>query len=99
VTAIAEAATRPILRGRLSGSALVVAGAAALLLGALLPWLVPSKITLSLIAQASFDMLLATSVGFLLLQNGRVSFGQAAFSGLGAYAFGALVAHQLVDPE
>ncbi len=74
-------------------------GAAALLAGWALPWLVPSRITLSLMAQALFDMLLATSVGFLILQNGRVSFGQAAFSGLGGYAFGALVAHHLAGAE
>jgi len=33
------------------------------------------------------------------LQNGRISFGQAAFSGLGGYAFGILVALGLVGPE
>ena len=99
MTALAEPAIRPAANGRLPGSALVAAGLAALLLGGSLPWLVTSKITLSLIAQASFDMLLATSAGFLVLQNGRVSFGQAAFSGLGGYTFGALVAHGLLDPE
>ena len=33
------------------------------------------------------------------MQNGRISFGQAAFSGLGGYAFGILVALGLVGPE
>jgi branched-chain amino acid transport system permease protein len=67
--------------------------------GAAMPWLMGSKLTLSLTTQAIFDSLLATSVGFLLLQNGRVSFGQAAFFGLGGYAFGVLVARQALAPE
>ena len=54
---------------------------------------------MSLLAQAMFDALLATSVGFLILQNGRTSFGQAAFFGLGGYAMGVLIARQWVAPE
>ncbi|WP_332698457.1 branched-chain amino acid ABC transporter permease [Bosea sp. (in: a-proteobacteria)] len=73
--------------------------ALALAIGIAAPWLVASKLTLSLTTQAIFDALLATSVGFLVLQNGRVSFGQAAFFGLGGYAFGVLVARQLMAPE
>jgi branched-chain amino acid transport system permease protein len=64
-----------------------------------LPWVVTSKLALSLMAQAMFDALLATSVGFLILQNGRVSFGQAAFFGLGGYIFGVVVARKLLSPE
>jgi branched-chain amino acid transport system permease protein len=74
-------------------------GAVALLAGLMLPWLGIAKITLSLLAQSLFDALLATSVGFLILQNGRVSFGQAAFFGLGGYAFGILVARHLAGAE
>ena len=80
-------------------SVVLLAGAAALLAGFALPWLGFAKITMSLMAQSMFDALLATSVGFLILQNGRVSFGQAAFFGLGGYAFGVLVARNLVGPE
>jgi branched-chain amino acid transport system permease protein len=90
-------AARP--RGVGAGAAIVLIGLAALLCGFALPWLLPSKIAMSLFAQALFDALLATSVGFLILQNGRVSFGQAAFSGLGGYAFGILVARKLVGAE
>ena len=68
-------------------------------MGFALPLILPSKIAMSLFAQALFDALLATSVGFLVLQNGRISFGQAAFSGLGGYAFGVLVARGLVGSE
>lgn len=78
----------------------LIAGAvAALAVGAALPWIVPTKIAMSLLAQAMFDALLATSVGFLILQNGRTSFGQAAFFGLGGYAIGVLIARQWVVPE
>ncbi len=79
--------------------AVLLAGALALLAGFALPWIVSSKLALSLVAQALFDALLATSVGFLILQNGRVSFGQAAFSGLAGYAVGVLVARKLAGPE
>jgi branched-chain amino acid transport system permease protein len=82
-----------------AGWAIALVGAAALLVGFALPWIMPSKIAMSLLAQALFDALLATSVGFLILQNGRISFGQAAFSGLGSYAFGVLVARKLVGAE
>jgi branched-chain amino acid transport system permease protein len=78
---------------------LVGAAVAALAAGATLPWLLPTKIAMSLLAQAMFDALLATSVGFLILQNGRVSFGQATFFGLGGYSIGVLVARNWVSPE
>jgi branched-chain amino acid transport system permease protein len=73
--------------------------AIAVAVGAALPWLLPSRIALSLLAQALFDALLATSAGFLFLQNGRVSFGQAAFFGLGGYVTGVLVARQWAGME
>ncbi|SEF78489.1 branched-chain amino acid ABC transporter permease [Bosea lathyri] len=90
----------PAKRPAMPGTARILGFAAlALALGVAMPWLVSSKLTLSLTTQAIVDALLATSVGFLVLQNGRVSFGQAAFFGLGGYAFGVLVARQLVAPE
>ena len=82
-----------------SGLTVLALGALALALGFALPWVVTSKLALSLMAQAIFDALLATSVGFLILQNGRVSFGQAAFFGLGGYIFGVTVARKLMSPE
>ena len=100
MTAIAQDQLGPGRGRNISASVLIVsAGAAAVLAGFALPWIIPSKIALSLLAQSLFDALLATSVGFLILQNGRVSFGQAAFSGLGGYAFGVLVARKLVGAE
>ncbi|MGA8653299.1 MAG: hypothetical protein WB677_22280, partial [Xanthobacteraceae bacterium] len=90
-----------VARPRKIGATLtiVLVGAAALLAGFALPLVLPSKIAMSLFAQSLFEALLATSVGFLFLQNGRISFGQAAFSGLGGYAFGVLVARRIFGPE
>src|ERR1700730_17591136 len=93
---IAAASGRPARR---SGVMILGIGALALMLGFGLPWIVTSKLALSLMAQAMFDASLATSVGFLILQNGRVSFGQAAFFGLGGYMFGVLVARSLAAPQ
>jgi branched-chain amino acid transport system permease protein len=93
---VAAASGRPARR---SGLMILGIGALALMLGFALPWIVTSKLALSLMAQAMFDALLATSVGFLILQNGRVSFGQAAFFGLGGYIFGVIVARKLLSPE
>src|SRR5690348_257945 len=82
-----------------AAAAILLVGIVALAAGFALPLILPSKIAMSLFAQALFDALLATSVGFLFLQNGRISFGQAAFSGLGGYAFGILVARGLAGSE
>jgi branched-chain amino acid transport system permease protein len=86
-------------RTRQSGFTILAVGILALAVGAVLPMVVPSKIMLSLLAQAIFDAMLATSVGFLILQNGRASFGQAAFFGLGGYIFGIVIARKLLNPE
>ena len=53
--------------------------------GALLPDLFGSPLLLTLLAQAAISAILATAVGFLIRQNGLVSFGHAGFFGLGAY--------------
>ena len=50
-----------------------------------LPSMIASTLLLSLMMQAAVNAILATSVGFLFLQNGLTSFGQAAYFGLSAY--------------
>ncbi|HWK94798.1 MAG TPA: branched-chain amino acid ABC transporter permease [Pseudolabrys sp.] len=99
MTALTEIRASTPRRKPVSHAMLIAGAVAALAVGAALPWIVPTKIAMSLLAQAMFDALLATSVGFLILQNGRTSFGQAAFFGLGGYTVGVLVARQWVAPE
>jgi len=53
--------------------------------GALVPGHIGSALLLTLLTQATIGAVLATSVGFLIRQNGLVSFGHAAFFGGGAY--------------
>jgi branched-chain amino acid transport system permease protein len=98
-TATLDTRVRKARAANRSGIAILAFGAIALALGFALPFVVTSKLALSLMAQAMFDALLATSVGFLILQNGRVSFGQAAFFGLGGYIFGVILARKLMSPE
>lgn len=61
--------------------ALAVAGA----LGACLPLLISSANVLSLMTQAVIYAIGTLGVGFLLRQNGHVSFGHAAYYGLSGY--------------
>ncbi len=55
------------------------------IVGALLPNLIGSALLLTLLTQAVLNAILATGVGFLVRQNGLVSFGHAGFFGIGAY--------------
>ncbi|MEJ8571592.1 branched-chain amino acid ABC transporter permease [Microbaculum marinum] len=78
---------------------LVAIACIALALGFLAPHLIPSLLWMSLLTQAVVDMTLATSVGILYRQNGRISFGQAAFFGLGAYTFGVITVREFGSAE
>ncbi len=84
----------PWLSGRLFALAAV-----AIALGVAAPHLIASALWLSLLAQAVMDMMLATSVGLLVRQNGRISFGQAAFFGLGGYVFAVFSVRSFVSAE
>lgn len=61
--------------------------------------LVPSKLAHSLLAQASMYAIYALGVGFLIRQNGMVSFGHAAFFGLPGYVIGALLPLKAIPAE
>ncbi|UJX45640.1 branched-chain amino acid ABC transporter permease [Xanthobacter sp. YC-JY1] len=89
-------ATAPARPARAPGSvlALVVLGT-----GCLLPFAGASPLLLSLLVQAIIGAMLATGVGFLVRQNGMVSFGHALFFGLGGYVLGVPMAHGLLPPE
>ncbi|MDB5846965.1 MAG: branched-chain amino acid transporter permease [Rhodoferax sp.] len=70
-----------------------------LLAGAALPRWLASPLLLSLLTQAVISAILATSVGFLVRQNGLVSFGQAAFYGLAGYVVALSLARGIASAE
>jgi branched-chain amino acid transport system permease protein len=74
--------------------ALIVAGA-----GAFIPNLVGSKLLLALMVPALINAILATSVGMLFKFNGVISFGHAAFYGLGLYTMGLAINRLGLPPE
>lgn len=62
-----------------------VAAAVIAVIGTVVPFFVGSDITLSLSLQAIIEGIFAVSIGLILLQNGRISFGHAGFFGSAAY--------------
>ena len=90
------ATAAPVPGARVPGGlvAAIVVGA-----GCLLPFVGASPLLLSLLVQAIIGAMLATGVGFLVRQNGMVSFGHALFFGLGGYVLGVPMAHGLLPPE
>jgi branched-chain amino acid transport system permease protein len=71
----------------------------ALLAGAALPAVVGSALLLTLLTQATINGMLATGVGFLVKQNGVVSFGHAVFFGAAAYTIGVVLKHRALPVE
>ncbi|SLN70460.1 branched-chain amino acid ABC transporter permease [Oceanibacterium hippocampi] len=78
---------------------LLTAAAVAVAAGIAAPHVISSVLWISLLTQAVVDMIFATSVGLLVRQNGRISFGQAAFFGLGGYIFAVSIAREIATPE
>jgi branched-chain amino acid transport system permease protein len=73
----------PYLRCYYAVFALIITG-----VGILIPQLIGSKLLLTLMVPAIINAILATSVGMLFRFNGVISFGHAAFYGLGLYTMG-----------
>ncbi len=67
--------------------------------GALLPGLVGSTLLMTLLTQAVINAMLATGVGFMVRQNGMVSFGHAGFFGLAAYIVALCTTNHVVTAE
>lgn len=84
---LVSAPAAPGLRRKTSVATAVIlaVAAAAVAAGFALPAVVASTLLLTLLMQAMVNAILATSVGFVFLQNGLTSFGQAAWFGLAAY--------------
>lgn len=74
--------------------------AAAAAVGPAIALLLPSSpLVQSLLVQATIAAIFALGIGFLIRQNGMVSFGHAAFFGLPGYLVGALLPLKLVPAE
>lgn len=67
--------------------------------GPLAAAVIDSPLMLSLLVQGTFTALFALSVGFLIRQNGMVSFGHAAFFGLPGYAVAVCIPTDVVPGE
>lgn len=67
--------------------------------GFALPAVIASTLLLTLAVQALINGVLAMGVGFLLKQNGVVSFGHAVFYGLAAYTIALALKYQAMPAE
>lgn len=80
------------------GRQVFVAFLAAAMLG-LLPSLINAPLLFTLLTQAVIASMMAVGVGFLIRQNGQVSFGHALYFGMGAYLFALLTKSGTVPVE
>jgi branched-chain amino acid transport system permease protein len=71
----------------------------AITVGALIAAVIESNLAMTLLTQAVITGILATGVGFLIRQNGAVSFGHAAFYGIACYAVALAMRHGVVRVE
>ncbi len=71
----------------------------AIVAGAVGSLLIQSNLLMTLMTQAVISAILATGVGFLIRQNGAVSFGHAAFYGLACYSIALSPKLGLTSPE
>lgn len=79
---------------------MAAAAAVASVLGAaLIAITVQSELAMTLLTQAVITAILATGVGFLMRQNGVVSFGHATFYGIAGYTIVLCQRHGLASPE
>jgi branched-chain amino acid transport system permease protein len=71
----------------------------AIVIGALVMAVIQSNLAMTLLTQAVITGILATGVGFLIRQNGAVSFGHAAFYGIACYAIALAMRHGVLRAE
>jgi len=95
-SALNPTATRsPPLRQALTAGIAVVA----IVIGVLVTAVIQSNLAMTLLTQAVITGILATGVGFLIRQNGVVSFGHAAFYGVACYAISLSMRHGVTSAE
>jgi branched-chain amino acid transport system permease protein len=88
-----------LAQARFPGRAAWILLALLLALGFGLPAVVSSVLMMTLLTQAVISGVLATGVGFLVKQNGAVSFGHAAYYGLSGYTITLLLKYGVVPAE
>src|ERR1035437_2997425 len=71
----------------------------AIAVGALIAATIQSNLMMTLLTQAIITGILATGVGFLIRQNGVVSFGHAAFYGVACYVIALAMKHSVMSAE
>jgi branched-chain amino acid transport system permease protein len=87
MTDIVTTAASTVPRSRAQSHPLLVAVAiGAIAIGALIAATIQSNLMMTLLTQAIITGILATGVGFLIRQNGVVSFGHATFYGIACYS-------------
>ncbi len=84
------------LRAQRPSAILAVVAIAA---GIVLPQIIGSPLLLTLMVPAVINAILATSVGLLFRFNGVITFGHAAFYGLGLYTMGLVINKLGIPPE
>lgn len=95
--ALEEAA--PVRARRASPVVAAALAAAAIVLGGVFAGAVQSTLLMTLLTQAIITAILATGVGFLIRQNGVVSFGHAAFYGMACYTIALAMRHGVMPIE
>lgn len=79
---------KPMVKSAMGLPALLGLVAVFLAVGGVINLIVPSALLMSLLTQAVIFAIFALGVGFLLKQNGMVSFGHALFFGMSGYLVG-----------
>jgi len=88
------------VRGSVRGVSVQTIGYAVVTcVGFAFPLVITSPQIFTLLTQATISALLAIGVGFLIRQNGAVSFGHALYFGLGAYGVALAVRHNAFPIE
>jgi branched-chain amino acid transport system permease protein len=96
-TAAAESIVRYSPPARYAPTA--VFALASVVAGAAIAVVVQSSLAMTLLTQAVITSVLATGVGFLIRQNGVVSFGHAAFYGIACYVIALALRHGVMRAE
>jgi branched-chain amino acid transport system permease protein len=96
---VKESTTRSADARGLKANGFMIGFAFIALVGAIGPGYINSPLLSAILVPGVISAMLAMSAGFLFRNNGQVSFGQAAYSGIAAYLVGVGVERAGVSPE